>query len=115
MSKKDMNKTDLRAELRLEVSNKGWLVLGNNVVPCMLRDMSDTGLLIICSEQIEVGQTLRFFCELFPKKVLDCMIEIVHISDVGVGAKIIDLDVRRSNLIQVYLQEVYALGGKIRR
>ncbi|UCH47077.1 MAG: hypothetical protein JSU95_13390 [Betaproteobacteria bacterium] len=63
-----MTRKDLRAELRLEVSNKGWLAIDGNFVPCMLRDMSDTGVLIICSEEIEVGQKLQFFCELFPKQ-----------------------------------------------
>ena len=65
-------------------------------------------------EPLEIGQRLQFSCELFPDKVLDCIIEVKHVSNVGIGAKIIDLDVRRGDLIQVYLQEILAVGAKPR-
>ena len=114
MTRTDMTRKELRGTLRLAVANKAQLVISDEEINCMVRDMSDSGLLIICHRPLEVGQKLRFSCELFPKKVLDCMIEVVHISDIGVGAKYIDLDARRNNMIAVYLQEVFALGGKAR-
>ena len=114
MNKTAMNRKELRGTLRLAVANKASLVISDEAIECMVGDMSDSGLLIVCSKSLKAGQKLRFTCELFPKKVLDCMIEVVHISDIGVGAKFIDLDARRDNLIRVYLQEVYSLGGKAR-
>ena len=114
MNRKHTDRKELRGTLRLAVANKASLVISDEEIQCMVRDMSDSGLLIICSKKLEAGQKLRFSCELFPKKVLDCMIKIVHISDIGIGAKFIDLDARRDNMIAVYLQEVFALGGKAR-
>ncbi len=114
MTRQILDRKELRGTLRLAVANKASLIISDEAIQCMVRDMSDSGLLIICSKSLEVGQKLRFSCELFPKKVLDCMIEIVHVSEIGVGAKFIDLDARRNNMIAVYLQEVFSLGGKAR-
>ena len=90
-------------------------MIGDKTIPCIVRDMSDSGLLIISAEGLEVGQRLKFVCELFPQKTLECKIEVVHISNVGAGARFVELDARRENMVRVYLQEVFALGGKLRR
>ena len=67
--------------------------------------MSDSGMLIMCTRPLIIGQTLHFKCNLFPEKTLECMIEVVHTSEDGVGTKIIEIDEQGAKLIQLFLQE----------
>ena len=100
-----MDKTELRAELRVAVTRRGALTAGDERFPCVVQDMSDNGFLIMCTRPLIVGQVLHFKCELFPDKVLECMIEVVHIGDAEVGTKIVEIDEKGGQLIQLFLQE----------
>lgn len=104
---------ELRAELRAAVARKGALSVGEESFPCVVQDMSDSGLLIMCTRPLIVGQTLKFKCELFPDQVLECMIEVVHIGEAGVGAKIIEIDETGAKLVQLLLQEHFT--GTVKR
>ena len=75
----------------------------------MVQDMSDSGFLILCNKELSVGQVLDFRCELFPEKTLTCKIEIRHISESGMGTKIVEIDKKGTGLCQLYLQEQYSL------
>lgn len=103
-----MRTGDLRAEARITVRQRGSLKAEIDWFPCLIHDMSGSGFLLICSRRVEVGQTLDFRCELFPGKRLECRVEVRHVSDEGVGAKIIDIDDRGANLCQLFLQEQYS-------
>lgn len=100
-----MKNTELRAELRAAVTRRGALTAGNESFPCIVQDMSDSGLLLMCTRPLIVGQALRFKCELFPEKTLECMIEVVHKNDDSIGTKIIEIDEQGAKLIQLFLQE----------
>jgi len=102
-----MAKKELRAELRVEVTRRGELTAGETSFPCMVQDMSDSGLLLICTRPLPLGQSLHFTCELFPDQPIECTIEIVHTSEAGVGAKITKIDGKGAKLLQLFLQEHY--------
>jgi hypothetical protein len=109
-----MKVRDLRAEARIPVREKGLLSTGSVHAgdawfPCVVRDMSDSGFLILCSKELSVGQVLEFRCELFPEKTLNCRIEIRHIGPSGMGTKIMEIDERGTSLLLLYLQEQYSL------
>ncbi len=110
-----MKGRDLRAEARIQVKEKGSLNVGSLGIeedswfPCMVQDMSDSGLQLVCSQEFSVGQILDFKCELFPEKTLKCKIEIRHVNRSAIGTKIIEIDGRGAGLIQLYLQEQYSL------
>ena len=67
--------------------------------------MSDEGLLFICTRNLEIGQILDFSCELYPDEPFECKLEVVHITNGGVGARIVDLDEKTRELIQSFLEE----------
>lgn len=67
--------------------------------------MSDEGLLFICTRDLEIGQILDFSCELYPDEPFECKLEVVHITNGGVGARIVDLDEKTRELIQSFLEE----------
>ena len=104
-----MKGRELRAEARISVKERGSLSSGDAWFPCVVQDMSDSGFLILCSKDLSVGQVLDFRCELFPEKTLNCKIEIRHLSQSGMGTKIIEIDKRGSSLCELYLQEQYSL------
>ncbi len=100
-----MKDTELRAELRAAVTRRGALTAGGESFPCVVQDMSDNGFLLMCARPLIIGQTLQFRCELFPAQVLECMIEVVHVGEAGVGTKIIEIDDSGGKLVQLFLQE----------
>jgi hypothetical protein len=104
-----MKTRELRAEARIPVSERGSLNSGDVWFPCMVLQMSDSGIQILCSKPLTVGQVLDLKCELFPGKSIECKIEIKHVSDSGMGAKITEIDKRGSGLVLLYLQEQYSL------
>lgn len=103
-----MKTRELRAEARISVSQRAALSSGDTWFPCMVLDMSDSGFLLMSSKELVVGQVLDFRCELYPGKKLECKIEVRHISDAGVGTKIIEIDKKGISLCQLFLQEQYS-------
>jgi PilZ domain-containing protein len=100
---------ELRAEARIPVSRRGTLSSGETWFPCMILDVSNSGFLMLCTRELEVGQLLDFRCELYPEKFLDCKIEIRHFSDAGVGTMITDIDEHALKLWNIYLEEQYSV------
>ena len=99
----------MRAQARVAVTRRGSLSAGDTYwIPCMVMDMSDGGLMLICNKKVPVGQRLQFRCELFPQRNLECRIEVKHVSEEGMGAKIVEIDPQSSSLVQSYLQEQYS-------
>ena len=103
-----MKQAELRGELRISVTRRGSLTSGEERFPCVVQDMSDSGFLLMCPRALEVGQDLDFRCELFPGQVLECRIQVMHVSEAGVGTKITEIDKRGIRLCQLFLQEHYS-------
>jgi len=102
---------DSRGEARIAVNRRASLNSGDAWFPCMVLDISDNGFLLLCTKELAVGQVLQFKCEPFPEKRLECKIEVRHVSDAGVGTKIVEIDKKGSALHQLFLQEQYS--GKL--
>jgi hypothetical protein len=103
-----MTAENLRAEPRILVRHRGTLKSGDDSFPCLIENMSQNGVLVMCSREFPVGEILEFSCELFPGKILDCKIEIRHVSDQTLGLKIIEIDEKGISLCQLFLEEQYA-------
>ena len=97
-----------RAEQRVPVNYRGTLMLEDASFPCLVEDMSKGGILVMSSREFPVGQVLGFKCELFPGKVLECKVEVRHVSDQTFGMQIVEIDEYGSQLCQLYLDEQYA-------
>lgn len=103
-----MKTRELRAEARVEVRQRGDLNAGEEWFPCLVQDMSTIGFLLMCGRDLEAGQILEFRCRLYPDKLLTCKLEVVHVTDGGVGTKIIDIEPKGTDLCQLFLQEQYS-------
>jgi len=100
-----MDHKELRASLRIAVTRRGALEAGETHFPCIIQDMCDEGLLFICTRDLEIGQLLDFRCELYPDQPFECKLEVVHITNGGVGARIIGLDNKTRAFFQSFLEE----------
>jgi hypothetical protein len=103
-----MTAENLRAEPRILVRHRGTLKSGEDSFPCLIENMSQNGVLVMCSREFPIGEILEFSCELFPGKILDCKIEIRHVSDQTLGLKIIEIGEKGISLCQLFLEEQYA-------
>ncbi len=74
-----------------------------------MQDMSHGGFLLLCTEQLSVGQVLHFSCELLPEQMLECKIEVMHVGDSIIGAKIVDIDDKGIELCQLFLRDQYSM------
>jgi len=104
-----MRSRDLRAEMRLPVTQKGALSAGDSLwFPCLIVDMSDSGILMMSNREIPVGQVLDYRCELFPGKFLECKLEVMHVDDTRLGTKIVEIDEKGMSICKLFLEEQYA-------
>jgi hypothetical protein len=104
-----MKSRDLRAEMRVPVSQKGELSSEDSLwFPCLIVDMSDSGILMMSNREIQVGQVLDYKSELFPGKVLECKLEVMHVDDTRLGTKIVEIDEMGMSLCKLFLEEQYA-------
>ncbi len=86
-----MKTHDLRAEVRVPILHRGMLGSTDEWHHCMIEDMSTKGFLIITTIKLGVGVVLELKCELFPGQVLQCMVEVRHVSDDCVGTMIVKI------------------------
>ena len=98
----------MRSEPRISVSHRATLNAGEAWYPCLIQDMSTKGFFIVSSRDHEVGQSLGFRCSFAPEKSLECKLEVRHVNDMGMGAKITDIDEKGATLCRVFLEEQYA-------
>ena len=103
-----MRTNEQRAEPRISVSRRGTLKSGEIWFPCLVQDMSKKGFFLVSSREHSVGQSLEFRCAFFPEKHLECKLEVRHVNEMGVGAKITEIDPKGLELCQLVLQEEYA-------
>ena len=103
-----MTAENLRAERRVPVTHRGTLKVEDSSYPCLVEDMSQNGIRIMSSREFPVGQLLEFQCELFPGKILECKVEVRHVSDQSLGLKIVEIDEKGISLCQLFLEEQYA-------
>ena len=103
-----MKAKDLRAVTRVPVTQRGSLKFGDTWKPCLILDMSESGILLMSNLEFPVGITLDFKCELFPGRFLKCKLEVKHVKDTEVGTKIVEIDSEGAKLCRLYLQEHFS-------
>jgi len=63
---------------------------------------------MMSNREIPVGQVLDYRCELFPGKILECKLEVMHVDDTRLGTKIVEIDEKGRSLCKLFLEEQYA-------
>ncbi len=108
--------SELRTARRISVTRKGVLKVEDDPLAltelaqqytCLIQDMSQTGFLLLSTQHFMIGQILGFSCELLPERVLECKVEVVHVGDSVVGAKIVEIDDEGTELCQAFLRDQF--------
>jgi hypothetical protein len=105
-----MKKPDLRAELRIPITHRGSLAVPGAWAPCLIENVSSIGFLIMCNGKFSVREVLELKCALYPERFLQCKVEIRHITDMCVGAKIVEINNDGLTLYRQFLDEHYILS-----
>ena len=100
---------ELRAEARIPVTQRGKLSAGGEWFPCMVLDVSNSGFLLVSNKRLTVGDIFDFRCELYPGKVLDCKVEVMHSDNDSAGTMITHIDAKAVDLYHAFLEEKYAI------
>ena len=113
--------SELRTARRISVTRKGVLTVEDAPLAltklaqqytCLIQDMSQTGFLLLSTQHFTIGQILGFSCELLPERVLECKVEVVHLGDSVVGAKIVEIDDEGSELCKAFLREEFTINER---
>jgi len=104
-----MTKSELRAVLRVPITQRGNLGVTSAWFPCLIRDFSSKGFLIKSATKFHVGDILELKSELYPERFLHCKIEVRHITDECLGTKIVEVTEEGSELCSQFIDEHISL------
>ena len=93
----------------MSVSRRATLIDGTRASPCLIQDFSTGGFFILTNQQYASGQIVELKCELYPDQVLQCKVEVRHISETCIGTKISEITPTGTALLRQFLQEYYSL------
>lgn len=102
------NKTNQRRAQRFEVTPKGELSDGVTAVKVLVQDISDEGMLLVCSKDYAVGTLLHLKLNVSQGTAIECTIEVRHSSDMGTGIRIVDMNAQNRRAYERYLQEYFS-------
>lgn len=102
------NKTNQRRAPRLQLTPKGEISDGATTVKALLQDISDDGMLLICSKDFAVGKVIELKFHMPSGASIECTCEVRHSSDMGTGVKIVAMTDQHRRAYEQYLQEYFS-------
>ncbi|MBM3340951.1 MAG: PilZ domain-containing protein [Betaproteobacteria bacterium] len=104
----DKSQTDLRRTQRIALTPKAELSDGVTSYKAIIQDVSDEGLLLVCTRAFKPGQRLRLKFQLFDGPIIECVVEVRHSNDLGTGVEIATISKADQNAYTHYIQEFVA-------
>lgn len=108
-----MNKRPVERPRRFQISRKGELVYEDHRFKCLIQDISQKGMFVICNYDLEIGLELQVKFELEPGLPFEARIKVRHFSDGCFGAEIVEADSHSSNNWKQFLENNYAGQSKL--
>ena len=106
-----MNKPHVHRQRRFQIRRKGELTYelayGDRRFGCLIQDISEKGMFIICNHDLEIGQGLKVRFELEPGFYFEAKIKVRFSDDGCLGAEIIEADPRSSGNLKRFLESNY--------
>lgn len=109
-----MNKAKAERPRRFQIRRKGELIYEEHRFVCLIHDISEKGIFIICNYYLEIGQELAVKFELEPGLPFEAKIRVRHFSDGCFGAQIIEADPRSDSNLKQFLEDNYADQSRLR-
>jgi len=105
-----MGNLELRAEMRVPIIHRGTLGAQVPPFPCLIREFSTNGFLIMSAVKVQVGDVLELKCELYPERFLECKVEVRHIDDDCIGTRIVVISDAGLKLCRQFIDEHFSLN-----
>jgi len=93
---------------RFEISRRGTLSYGSHRFPCLVQEVSEQGLFLICNYDLEIGLELDVEFELERGADFSGRILVRHCYDGCVGAELIAADARSRRNWKHFLESHYS-------
>lgn len=87
-----MNKSSVERPRRFQINRRGELTYDEHRFPCLIHDISEKGMFLICNYDLEIGLELEVKFELEPGSDFRARIKVRHFSDGCFGAEIVKAD-----------------------
>ncbi|MGQ0751381.1 MAG: PilZ domain-containing protein [Betaproteobacteria bacterium] len=102
------NRAQVQRRRRFQVSRRGTLHDGNRSFACLIQDISEKGLLLICNHDLQVGSELAVQFELGAGANFSGRIRIRHFRDGCCGAELVAADHESDRNWNLFLESHYS-------
>ena len=102
------DKAHLRKSPRYTVTPKSDVFFEDKMYKALVQDLSDSGMLVLCSRDFKAGDILGVHLNLSPGVTVDCEVVVRHCTDMGIGVQIDYMDDANRRTYQSYLQEFFS-------
>ena len=92
-------------DIRFMHSRRGELSYDGAHFPCLIQDISVSGVSGICARNLEVAQELEVSFDLAPEHVHRCKIRVQHVEHGCFGAEIVDIGEQERKVFHHYLEK----------
>lgn len=94
-------------DIRFPHSRRGELSDWNTCFPCLIQDISVSGIFAICARDLVIGQELEVRFELTPGHFHRCKIRVRHVEHGCFGAEILDVGKQENKDFRQYLEKCF--------
>ena len=108
-----MNEPRAARPRRFRISRRGQLASGDHRFACLIQDISETGMFIICNYDLEIGLEVEVRFELEPGLHFEAKIKVRHIDEGCFGAEIIETDPDSGSNWKQFLEKSFAGQSKL--
>lgn len=103
-----MNKPKLVRPRRFQILRKGELTYEEHRFICLIHEVSEKGLFVVCNYDLEVGLDLEVSVELKPGLPFKAKIKVKHFDNGCFGAEIMEADPDSRTNLKKFLESNYA-------
>lgn len=100
--------TNLRHSPRFAVTPKCDIFFDDKKYKALAQDLSDSGMLLLCSREFKIGEILGVHLNLALDLTVDCEAVVCYSTELGTGVKIDFMDDQNRRNYQSYLQEYFS-------
>lgn len=100
-----MDKSKVERPHRFQIRRKGELIYEHYRFMCLIHDISEKGIFIICNYYLEIGQELAVRFEFEPGLPFEARIKVRHFNDGCCGAQILKVDPRSDSNWKQFLRD----------
>jgi len=108
-----MSKSEAIRPRRFQIKRRGQLTHGDHHFACLIHDISELGMFLICNYDLELGLELDVQFELEPGIDFRAKIKVKHFDNGCFGAEIVEADSRSDRALTQFLDSRFSGQSKL--